>query len=65
MLEKKENYYVELSNTIINFNGNRYTKLPNVNIREAILKVMRKYEEESITDANNVTVDAFSHASSS
>ena len=34
-------------------------------ILEAILKVMMDDEEESITDANNVAADVFSHASSS
>ena len=34
-------------------------------ILEVILKVMMEDEDESITDSNNVTADAFSHASSS
>ena len=39
--------------------------LSNAKIQEAIVKVMIEDEEGSITDANNVTADAFSHASSS
>ena len=40
MLEKKENYYTELSNTIKTFNDNNNTPLSNVRILEAILRVM-------------------------
>ena len=40
MLEKKENYYTELSTTINTFNDNNNTPLSDVNIQEAILKVM-------------------------
>ena len=65
MLEKKENYYTELSNTIANFNYNKNTPLSNVGIQEVILKAIIEDGEESITDANNVTSDAFSHESSS
>ena len=57
--------FTELSNTTTTLNNNNNTPLSNMNIRETILKVMREDEEESITDADNVTVDALSHASSS
>ena len=65
MLEKKENYYAELSNTRNTFNKNNNTPLSNVNIREAILKAMIEDKEEPIPDANSVTNDALSNASSS
>ena len=64
MLVKKENYDTELINTITAFNENKKLLLSNVNIREVIMKVMREDKEEFITDANNVTADTFSHASS-
>ena len=63
MLELKEKYYTNLSNTINTFNDSNKLPLSNMKIREAILKVMRWYEEGSITDANNVTDDTFIHAS--
>ena len=65
MLEKMEKYYMELSNTINIFNDNNNTTLSNVNIWEALLKVIIEDEEESITGYCNVTADAFSHAPSS
>ena len=65
MLDPKEKYYTNMSNTITNLNDNNNTPLSNVNILEVILKVMREDEEGEITDANNVTADTFSHASSS
>ena len=65
MLENKEKYYTELSNTITTFNNNNKSPLSNANIRKMILKVMLGDKEESITDASNITADAFSHASSS
>ena len=46
MLENKEKYYTELSNTITNFNDKNNTTLSNVKTQEAILKVMREDEEE-------------------
>ena len=64
MLEKKGKYYEELSNTITTLNDKNKYPLSKSNILEAILKVVMEDEEESITDANNVTSDAFSHASS-
>ena len=42
MLESKEKYYENLSNTINNFNNNKKSPLSNVTIQEAILKVMRE-----------------------
>ena len=65
MLEKMEKYYMELSNTINIFNDNNNTTLSNVNIWEALLKVIIEDEEESITGYCNVTADAFSYAPSS
>ena len=65
MLEKKEKYYTEMSNTITTFNEKNDAPLFNANIREAIVIFMMEDEEESITDANTVTADAFSHTSSS
>ena len=61
----KEKYFTELINTITTFNDNNNTPLSNMNMWDDILKVVMEDEEESITDANNVTADAFSHASSS
>ena len=54
-----------MSNTITTFNDNTKSPLSNANIQEEILKFMMKYEEESITEANNINAYAFSHASSS
>ena len=65
MSENKEKYYTELSNTVTNFNNNTKFPLFNTNIREEILKFMMEDEEESITDANNINADAFSHVSCS
>ena len=65
MLESEGGYYKELSNTITNFNYNNNTALSNMNIREATLIFMIEYEEGVITDAENITSDTFSHASSS
>ena len=62
MLEKKGKYYEELSNTITTLNDKNKYPLSNANILEAILKVVMGDEEESMTDANNVTSDAFSRA---
>ena len=56
---------MELTNTITTINDNINTTLSNMNLWEAILKFMIEDEEESLTDDNNVTSDAFSHASSS
>ena len=63
--ESKEKYYTELSNTIANFNDNNNMPLSNMNIWEAVLRVMIEYEEVEIMDTNNVTSDTFSHESSS
>ena len=65
MLEKKENIYMELNNNINNLNDNNDAHLSNAKILEAIVKFMIKDEEESITGANNVTADAFTHVLSS
>ena len=42
MLERKENYYTELSNTITTLNDNNKSPLANAKIRIAILKFIRK-----------------------
>ena len=65
ILETKGKYYKELVNTITTFNENKNTHLYNANIQEEIIKVMMEDGEESITDYNNVTADAFSHGFSS
>ena len=46
MLEKKEKYYTEMSNTITTFNEKNDAPLFNANIREAIVIVMMEDEEE-------------------
>ena len=51
--------------TIPTFKDNNNLPFSKVKILEAILKVMIKYEDESITDTNNVPADSFKHASSS
>ena len=43
-VEKKENYYTELSNNKTTLNKNNNKPLHNMKIQEAILKPMRKYE---------------------
>ena len=63
--ESKKKYYMRLSNTITNFNYNNNTPLSNVNIQELVLGVTREDGEGSIKDANNVTANTCSHASSS
>ena len=65
MLDKKENYYTELRNTITTFNYNNNSPLSNANIREAIVKLIMEDEVESIMDVNNFTSDAFCHTYSS
>ena len=65
MVEIKGKYYTELGNSIANFNDNNYAPLSNTNIWEAIVEFVMENEEGSITDASNVTDDAFRHASSS
>ena len=62
MSTSKDGYYTEMCNTVTDYNDHNNNSLSNEKIREAISNVM---EEESIVDANNVTVDIFSHASSS
>ena len=42
MLEKKEKYYTEISDTSTSFNDNNKSPLSNVKIQEAILKVIRE-----------------------
>ena len=49
-----------MCNTLTDSNDRNNTPLFNANIQESIHEVM---EEGSITDANNVTADTFSHAS--
>ena len=45
-----------------NLNDHNNTPLSNINIGEVVLRFMREVEEESITDANNFTADAYSIA---
>ena len=47
-------------NTLTDYNDRKNSPLFNEKIQEAIHKVM---DEESISDANNVTADTFSHMS--
>ena len=61
MATSKDKYYTEIFNTLTDYNERNHTPLSSVNIREEIRRVM---EEESIIDANNITKDTFSHASS-
>ena len=58
MENSRDKYYTEIYKTLDNYNDLNDAPLSNDNIREAIHKVI---EEES--DANNVTVDTFSHTS--
>ena len=62
MENSKDKYYTELCNTKTDYNDHRNMPLSNFNTREAILQVMIEEEEESITDANNVTANMFSIA---
>ena len=50
MSTAKERYYKEMCNTITYYNEHNNMPLLNLQIQEAILKVM---EEEAPTDANN------------
>ena len=50
-----------MCNSLTDYNDRNNTPLFNANIWEEICKVM---EEESITDAKNVTADKFRHVSS-
>ena len=61
MATSKDKYYTEICNTLTGYNDRNNMSLSNMNILEAIRKFM---EEESIMDANNVTGDTISHASS-
>ena len=61
MATSKDKYYTEMCNTLTDYNDCKNMPLSNANIQETIHKVK---EEESITDANNITVDTFSDASS-
>ena len=60
MATSRESYYIEIFNTLTDYNDRNNTPLSNDKIREAIHRVI---EEESIADANKVTADTFSHAS--
>ena len=51
---------MEMCNTLTVYNERNNMPSFNANIQEEMRKVM---EEESITDANNLTTDTFSHAS--
>ena len=56
----KKKYYTEIFKTLTDYNDRHNALLSNEKTREAIHKVM---DEESISDANNVTADTFSHTS--
>ena len=58
MATSRDRYYTEMFKTLTDYNDRENTPLSNSSIREEISKVM---EEESISDANNVTADTFSH----
>ena len=60
MEESRDRYYKEMYKTLTDYNDRKKKPLLNENIQEEIRKVM---EEESISDANNVTTDTFSHTS--
>ena len=49
-----------MCNTLTDYNDRKKMTLSNANIQEEMIKFM---EEESITDANNITTDTSSHAS--
>ena len=53
-------YYTEMFMTLTDYNDRNNKPLPNDNILESIRKFI---EQESISDANNVTADTFSHTS--
>ena len=59
MATLKNKYYIEICNTLTDYNGRNNTPLSNKKIQEAIRKVM---EEESITEDNNIHADTFNHA---
>ena len=60
MATPREKYHTEIYKTLTDYNECNNEPLSNENIREAIHKFM---EEESISDANNVTEDTFIHTS--
>ena len=60
MAASKDKYYTQMCNTLTDYKRRNNTPLPNENIWEEISKFV---EEESIADANNFTVDTFSHMS--
>ena len=60
MTTSEDKYYTEICNDLTDYNDHNNMPLSNANNQESIRKFM---VEESITDANNVTVDTFSHAS--
>ena len=60
METSRDNYYTEMFNTLTDYNDRNNTPLSNLNIWEAIRKVI---EEESIADANNAAMNTFGYAS--
>ena len=60
MVTSRYKYYKEMFNTLTDYNDRNNVPLSNKKIREAVHKFM---DEESISDANNVTADTFSHTS--
>ena len=60
MANSRDKYYTEMNKNINDYNDHNNEALSNDNILEEINKSMK---EESISDANNVTVVNFSHMS--
>ena len=60
MTPSKDKCYMEMFNTLTDYNDFKNKSLSKLKIQEAIHKVI---EEESIADSNNVTVDTFIHES--
>ena len=55
-----DKYYLEMFKTLTDFNDHNNAPLSNEKIQEAIHKVV---DEESISYANNVSANTFSHTS--
>ena len=60
MANSRDKYYTEMNKNINDYNDHNNETLSNDNIQEEINKSMK---EESISDANNVTVVNFNHMS--
>ena len=60
METSRDKYYTEMFKNLTDYSDRNNTPLFNTKIQEEIHKVI---EEEPIAEANNFTVDTFSHAS--